>query len=198
MSFSHTQSLSCLLADQIRFAIEQSGAQIKIWRNDFDSGSRTSISIEAKKPLRNKFHTNNTLDVIWDEGIEEKVKHLRSQALPNETGGILVGYYDFVYKKVMIVDALPPPSDSISTPSSFVRGENGVAESLAYINKQTRDVVKYIGEWHSHPKGCSASMSTQDKTQLKQLSERQSIIGYPAYQMIVAENEIKVYEQLAD
>lgn len=198
MSFSHTQSLSCLLADQIRFAIEQSGAQIKIWRNDFDSGSRTSISIEAKKPLRNKFHTNNTLDVIWDEGIEEKVKHLRSQALPNETGGILVGYYDFVYKKVMIVDALPPPSDSISTPSSFVRGENGVAECLAYINKQTRDVVKYIGEWHSHPKGCSASMSTQDKTQLKQLSERQSIIGYPAYQMIVAENEIKVYEQLAD
>lgn len=58
--------------------------------------------------------------------------------------------------------------------------------------------MKYIGEWHSHPQGCSASMSAQDKTQLKQLSERQSIIGYPAYQMIVAENEIKVYEQLAD
>lgn len=195
MSFSHTQSLSCLLADQIRKAMTQDKPQIKIWQNDFDSGNRYLINIDVYKSCRHKHHMNNVLDVIWDEGLEKKVKTLRESSLPNETGGILIGYYDFVNQKVLIVDALPQPADSVATPSSFTRGEDNVEEFLAEIQVKTHGVVKYIGEWHSHPKGYSATMSSDDKIQLQQLSERLSTIGYPAYQMIVADNEIKVYEQ---
>lgn len=47
---------------------------------------------------------------IIDEGLVKKIRALRTQGLPNETGGILLGYYDFNVKAIVIVDVLPEPA----------------------------------------------------------------------------------------
>lgn len=195
MSFARTSALSSLLSEQIRRAIKSENASIRIWQDNQDSGERQLTEIQPFKVKSNKNHTLGGFKIFWDEGIEAKVKGLRHDALPYETGGILIGYHDMVRKCVFIVDALPAPSDSRSTHSSFTRGVEGVVESLEIIANKTANNVGYIGEWHSHPNGASANMSDLDKLQLTELSENLSYDGLPAYQMIVAKNEIKVHEK---
>lgn len=195
MSHARILSLSALLADQIRFSSEQNNAQIKIWQDDKDTGCRHLTNVCVFKTKYNINHTGNKYQIFWDEGTEKKVKSLRENALPNETGGILVGYHDMTRKFVFIVDILPAPADSIGSPTSFLRGTEGIIETLQEIAKRTANNVSYIGEWHSHPDGISASMSKSDRTQLTELAEKLSGDGLPAYQMIVAKNEIRVYEK---
>lgn len=195
LSHSRCLSLSSLLADQIRFASEEPEAAIRIWSNNVKTGCRQLTEIEPKKIKKNKYHNNHKFRVFWDEGIEEKVQCLREKNLPNETGGILVGYHDMLRKTVYIVDALPQPTDSVGTPFSFIRGTTDVVAKLQRISTRTAGNVGYIGEWHSHPNGSSANMSSLDQTQLAEIAEKLSYDGLPAYQMIVAKNEVKVYEK---
>jgi hypothetical protein len=48
------------------------------------------------------------------------MQHTRLQALPNETGGAIVGITDFKNKTIILVDVFPEPIDSKSSPASFV------------------------------------------------------------------------------
>lgn len=195
MSHARVLALSSLLADQIRLSSEKSDAQIRIWQEDSSTGCRTLTEVPVHKIKMNQNHTGSEFKVFWDEGIEAKVRALRQTALPNETGGILVGYHDMVRKCVFIVDALSAPPDSVGTPSSFERGTEGVLDSLELIRNRTANNVSYIGEWHSHPDGISANMSSLDQAQLTELATNLSGDGLPAYQMIVAKQEIKVHER---
>ena len=127
-----------------------------IWHEDLDTGERVSFKTEAHKDITKSNHNFDKFKIHWDIGIEKRVRKLRDNNLPNETGGILIGYHDMVQKSVYIVDALPAPIDSVGTPISFLRGTAGVIEELERIAAYTANNVGYIGEWHSHPKGASA------------------------------------------
>lgn len=197
MPYSRVQSLSSLLADQIRYQSEQDSAKIRIWHEDLQTGNRELTEIPVWSIKRNKGYIPSRFefDIVWDDGIEQKVRELRKKALPNETGGIIVGFHDMTHKTVFIVDALPAPADSQGTPSSFDRGIHGVQELLEKISAQTGGNVGYIGEWHSHPDGSSSRQSKMDINQLTELAESLSMDGLPAYQMIVSQTDIKVYEK---
>ncbi|MDC5806388.1 Mov34/MPN/PAD-1 family protein [Vibrio europaeus] len=195
MSHSRVMAYSSLLAEQIIKSSSQNEPMIMIWQENIETGDRVSFKINAHKDITNSYHTLNKFKIHWDEGIEERVRELRANSLPNETGGILIGYHDMTQKSVYIVDALPAPTDSVGTPVSFVRGTEGVLETLGRVAIRTANNVGYIGEWHSHPKGASARMSELDMKQLAQLAVSLSDDGLPAYQMIVGESEIKVYEK---
>ena len=129
---------------------------------------------------------------IIDEGLVKKIRALRTQGLPNETGGILLGYYDFNVKAIVIVDVLPEPADSISTPTSFERGVNGTQERVQAIREMTADMVGYIGEWHSHPVGHSAKPSNDDFYQILFLSLGMSEDGLPAISLIIGEHDVQI------
>ena len=75
----------------------------------------------------------------------------RSESLPNETGGILVGCADCARNIMYIVHQVDSPSDSISSPTSYIRGCKNLEADIAQIKAVTRDNLYYIGEWHSHP-----------------------------------------------
>ena len=198
MSHSRVMSCSSLLSEHIIKASSKDDPMIMVWHEDLETGERSFYKATAHKDVTDNNHNLNKFKIHWDDGIEERVRELRAQNLPNETGGILVGYHDMTQKTVYIVDALPAPSDSKSTPTSFQRGTNGVLEVLEQIASRTANNVGYIGEWHSHPKGVSARMSQLDIKQLAQLAVSLSEDGLPAYQMIVGESEIKVYEKVLD
>lgn len=119
-------------------------------------------------------------------------KDIRAEQLPNETGGVLVGYYDLNLKTVVIVDALPPPPDSKVTPHSFERGTSGLAEKMHDISMRTAGVVGYVGEWHSHPDNFPALPSTDDLIQLSYLALGMAGDGLPAIQIIVNESEMSI------
>lgn len=124
--------------------------------------------------------------------MEERLRALRADAEPTETGGVLLGYYDFNVNAIVVVDALPAPPDSKSAPTSFERGVAGLPEAIREVARRTAGIVQYIGEWHSHPPGHSAAPSRDDMFQLAYLSLGMAQDGLPAISLIVGEGDLKV------
>lgn len=108
-------------------------------------------------------------------------------ALPNETGGPLVGVVDHEAKHVAAVHVLTTPSDSAGTRSEFVRGTRGLRRLIEEARGRSGGQVRYIGEWHSHPRGTSASPSTTDIRQICQLSLVLDLDGLPALSLIIGD-----------
>jgi len=177
------------LSEQIRRANKSTSPAIKVWEHDSETGSIAHHSVE---PVAEKAHELGNYMVYCDKGVEDTMFAIRAEQLPNETGGILVGYYDLNLKAVVIVDALPPPPDSKATPHSFERGTEGLAEKMNDISSRTAGVVGYVGEWHSHPDNYPAVPSTDDLIQLSYLALGMAGDGLPALQVIVNETDMSI------
>lgn len=187
MSYELIQLHSAILARQIRKLSVAENASINIWHSNDDTGSIESISIQAHTPIVTEL---NHWAIAWDEGLKKKITSLRTQYLPNETGGILVGYIDQKTKNIYIVDILPAPSDSISEPTGFTRGSNELEDTLEKIAEKTTGIVTYIGEWHSHPRKASTAPSKDDIGLLGYLAKQMSDEGLPALMAIVGDNDV--------
>lgn len=185
MPYSTVMAHAAMLAEQVRSLSMQTGCAIRVWTRDATDGSVTAISVQACEERAVSFD-DSTLYI--DEALVEKMHTLRETHLPNETGGILLGYHDKNIKAVVVVDAMAAPSDSKSDPASFKRGIEGVAATAQEANRRTAGVVGYIGEWHSHPPGHSANPSSEDFYQLAHLALGMSHDGLPAVSLIVGAN----------
>lgn len=180
---------AAVLARQIRLMSARDQALIRIWEHDNSTGSITSHEIPVAEPVHEKV---GDWTVWWDSTIELTLSQLRHAALPHETGGVLVGFVDQKIKTVSIVLAMNAPEDSISSPYGFVRGILGVEEQVSECRRRTGQVVSYIGEWHSHPEGCSSQPSPDDRDQLKHLSDLMARDGAPAVVLIVSRDTVTV------
>jgi len=98
-----------------------------------------------------------------------------------------------VSKEIVIVDVLPAPSDSKQSRGHFERGVEGLMQVVAEVQRRTANVVGYLGEWHSHPRGHSAKASGDDVLQLLNLSQKMAEEGLPFLQLIVGEKDVQVY-----
>ena len=98
--------------------------------------------------------------VVIDQWLIDHLQQLRSERLPNETGGVLIGMYDLPRKTVYVVDTIHSPADSKEKPTLYIRGCEGLEERVAAISAETAEELEYIGEWHSHPDGCSCTRVT--------------------------------------
>lgn len=126
--------------------------------------------------------------IVYDNILLNKIKVIREQKLPNETGGILIGSFDMERKKVFILDTIMP-KDSLEFPTAFYRGIDGLKEELNKVGKITFNMLTYVGEWHSHPNNCSVKASADDKKLLEWLTKNISLEGLPAIMMIVGDGE---------
>ncbi|KAB2928738.1 MAG: hypothetical protein F9K24_21680 [Leptonema illini] len=175
-----------ILGRQIRIISETPEAAIKVWMNDPTTGKIDYDSTSVDKVLREAV---GDFQVIWDTGLQEKVRGFRESCLPSETGGVILGYYDLPKRKIYIVDIRPQPTDSEGNSSGFSRGVDGVAADVRVVQERTAHIVNYVGEWHSHPPGTSSAPSRQDSIQLEYLARQFNHDGFPALMLIVGENE---------
>jgi integrative and conjugative element protein (TIGR02256 family) len=167
------------------------GAMIRVWQRDPVRGSVDVHDVPAVAERRMSF---DDFDLFLDAGIEQQLRELRTQGFPNETGGVLLGYYDFNIGAVVVVAGLPAPPDSKSNRDSFVRGIAGLAETVSEASRRTAGIVGYIGEWHSHPPGHTSSPSRDDLLQLVHLALGMADDGLPAVQLIVGESDLQVVQ----
>jgi integrative and conjugative element protein (TIGR02256 family) len=179
------------LAEQVQLRAQSEAALIRVWDRDPETGS---VSVHDVKPVAEHFLGFGELTVFYDEGLVAQVKQLRLAALPNETGGVLLGYHDFNVGAIVLVDALPAPSDSCASPGSFERGTEGLTKAVQAASTRTAGIVGYVGEWHSHPPAHSATPSRDDLIQLTELSLGMHGDGLPALQLIVGERDIQVLQ----
>jgi hypothetical protein len=69
-----------------------------------------------------------------------------------------------------------------------------LAEAVKDAAKRTAGMVGYVGEWHSHPPGHSASPSRHDLVQLVHLALGMADDGLPAVQLIVGEQDLQILQ----
>lgn len=191
MPYSRISVNASTLAEQVMFRAQSDEACIRVWDRDPDTGG---VSVHDVMPTAERRLDFGDLAVFYDDGLAAHLKSLRLAALPNETGGVLLGYHDFNVGAIVLVDALPAPSDSHASPGSFERGTSGLAKAVQNASARTAGIVGYVGEWHSHPPGHSANPSREDLIQLAELSLGMNGDGLPALQLIVGENDIQVLQ----
>ncbi|TWT01859.1 Mov34/MPN/PAD-1 family protein [Planomicrobium sp. CPCC 101079] len=96
-----------------------------------------------------------------------KLQELCNLSFPNETGGILIGSYSPNQKTANIILITAPPTDSKSSPNTFIRGVKGLQQQLNIEWELNGNY--YLGEWHFHPNG-SKYPSSIDKNEMKKIS----------------------------
>jgi integrative and conjugative element protein (TIGR02256 family) len=194
MPYSRITGHASMLAEQIPLAIQRDDASILIWQRDSSTGA---VAVHEVQPSEDRCINfgEHKLYIAFD--LEQQLRDLRISAFPNETGGVLLGYYDFNMGIVVVVACLSAPSDSKSSISSFERGFNGLAIAVGEAVRRTNGIVGYIGEWHSHPSGHSAAPSQYDIVQLAHLALKMADDGLPAVQLIVGETSIEILCGLA-
>jgi len=194
MPYSRIQAHAALLAEQLQLAVSDPEAAIRIWARDPKTGAVAARQVPVSGERAMKL---DNLTLFIDRGLEDKLRTLRAAKLPSETGGILLGYYDFNVDAVVVVDALAAPTDSHASAASFERGIAGVMDSVTDANSRTANIVQYIGEWHSHPPGHNTKPSRDDFFQLVYLATGMAHEGLPALQLIVGDNELRVVSMQA-
>jgi integrative and conjugative element protein (TIGR02256 family) len=180
------QVLSGLIAGGIASGVRTPTAAVKIWTMGED-GVRTTVVSGATTTMKGEGWT-----VVVSTALKDELRQRRSAALPSETGGSLMGMIDFERRRIDVVGALPPPSDSVGTPSSFTRGVSRLRADIEAAAARTGNQIRYIGEWHSHPAGRSSCPSGTDIKQIKQLNDAMELDGLPAVSLIVAENDMSL------
>jgi integrative and conjugative element protein (TIGR02256 family) len=95
-----------------------------------------------------------------------RMRELVRLALPNETGGILIGRYDDSRRLAIVRCLTGPPRDSTMTPTTFYRGVRGIDALLA---RAWRRGLYYLGEWHFHPEK-RPKASWTDKLQMAEFA----------------------------
>ena len=175
---------SLLLNQGLQRATEAPSAAIRIWSMDGDVGGVHCYDIPPSEVHK---ISAGPWTIYWDGELESHLRSLRDQALPNETGGILVGVVDHKAHTIYLVDAYGAPADSVATPQDFIRGREGVAELRLHCMTRTRSMVDYVGDWHSHPHYTSAEPSQIDLALVGDLAQSLAADGVPAVMVIVGD-----------
>lgn len=127
--------------------------------------------------------------LCYDPVLLETIQDLRAAKLPNETGGVLIGAFDYHRKVVYVVDTVPSPPDSQEWPTLYIRGSKGLQAQVESISQTTKGMLQYVGEWHSHPDGFTCRPSSDDKKVFSWLTTWIALDGAPALMAIAGQNE---------
>lgn len=190
-SLVYPQENAAIFAGISTKAIKQANdlreASIMVWNwND--------LSIKRYEETAEVFHKImcNGWTVKVSPSLMEKLYSQRKEKLPNETGGVLIGSYDFAHNICYIVDAIDSPSDSQEYPRAYIRGSNGLYEKVCENENITIGNLTYIGEWHSHPTD-STNPSDDDKKLLNAITDYAFTQSSPGCMMIVGDTRFSVY-----
>lgn len=173
-----------ILSKQIRKSLSIGNAQISVWIAN-NNGSVDFFTIPVSKTI---IENKGEWHIIYDESFVEKVKDIRVKKLPNETGGVLIGFFDTQRKRIYIVDTLESPKDSIETPWSYIRGRDSLSEKINQVKNLTAHIVDFIADWHSHPDNVSVQPSFDDNLLLEHHANLMRNDGLPGIILIVGKN----------
>ncbi len=178
---------AALCCKAIKLHTSNACGEIIIWTHATDSVEKESFM--ADKWITYEY---NGWKVELSLTLLSEMRTDREKALPNETGGVLIGAYDIARKRIYVVCQVRAPEDSISSPTSFIRGCANLPERLKYIHETTLDNLTYIGEWHSHP-SANTQRSTDDIKLHKAIVDYNRENCLPGCMMILGTDNFSIF-----
>lgn len=188
MPYSRVGTLANLLAMGLGSALDAEDATLSIW----SLAENGVVSLVSRTPKPLVIHRLGEWTITITAELERKIAMMRQEKLNNETGGILLGVIDLSVKRIDLVDAWPEPKDSIASSSGFERGTNGLYGAVMTAIGQTLDQIKYVGEWHSHPRRYTTSPSSIDMAQIAWLATTLAADGYPGLMIIAGDTGLSI------
>jgi len=91
-------------------------------------------------------------------------------------------------KSIHVAHGMPPPDDSRGSPADFERGIVGLLAEVNRATEASMQQLRYVGEWHSHPRRSSPLPSGVDLRQLAWLGSELENEGFPALMAIAADD----------
>lgn len=177
--------MSAIAAQAIVDAVAADASVIRIWT----TADNHTVTLAEATALPVKRIALGNWTVNYDEGLAAQIATLRADRLPHETGGVLLGITDTSNRSVHIVTALPAPYDSTGSVTAFERGVSGLRAAVESASARSLYQVRYVGEWHSHPRGSSTYPSVTDIRQLCWLTDELENEGVPALMAIAGDND---------
>lgn len=130
--------------------------------------------------------------VRMKEQVDKDLHNEFNQAVPNETGGLLIGKINQKAKIIYITDLVKAPLDSASSPCAFKMGIDDIPEEINRIYEITGGMLGYVGEWHTHPNG-DFRLSSVDEHTKNLIKKRLDQIHLPTHIMIVTKKSLHSY-----
>ncbi|MBN8913182.1 MAG: ThiF family adenylyltransferase [Rhizobiales bacterium] len=177
--------LSAIAAQGVRTALEHQTGTIRIWSLS-DNFETTLVERRASPVTRIQF---TPWTITYDQAVLDTLSAYRNSKLPAETGGVLLGITDVSRRSIHVALALPAPEDSRGSVQAFERGVAGLRDDVARAAEASMHQLRYVGEWHSHPRGASPMPSGKDLNQLAWLRAELEAEGLPAVMAIAADGD---------
>jgi proteasome lid subunit RPN8/RPN11 len=181
-----TQSalLSAIAARGVNNCFQSEEASIRVWtltdQEELELVQRRGLPVTRTQMGR--------WNVTYDRNVMETISRIREQHLPDETGGVLLGIIDVDRRSIHIVQPMSPPEDSRESEGGFERGVVGLVDAVAELTEASLHQLRYIGEWHSHPRGSTVRPSNLDIEQLAWLANELQSEGIPALMAIAGDD----------
>jgi proteasome lid subunit RPN8/RPN11 len=176
--------LSAIAARGISAGLKNDGAAIQIWTVS-DDGEVKLIRRDAAPVTR---HDLGEWRISYDDELLQALSRYRAEQLPNETGGVLLGITDTSQRSIHVAHVMRAPEDSRGSVAGFERGVVGLGDAVAQAAEASMHQLRYVGEWHSHPRGSSPMPSRIDLGQIAWLSAELQNEGLPALMAIAADH----------
>ena len=168
----------------------QSFEQPLILINRIDSiGLPLGVEIITPSPLSVFFDARtNGWRILVEQKVLDQIHSWRKKALPNETGGYLIGAMDDWAKEIYIVSVSSEPPGSKASPSSLSLAKWGQTEFEKAFMRRTSNRLLPIGTWHSHPFS-SAELSETDWKTIQACKDENTQQGIPTIAAISGVSE---------
>jgi len=188
ISASRAHILTGLVTAGVAQAITKPGADLRVWSLAADGSVATHCGcVGAIRPVSILGWT-----ITLPRTLEERILTMRAASLPAETGGVLFGLVDLPKSRIDLVEAWPPPADSSGSETEFNRGTQGLRDAVEQAIARTLDQVRYVGEWHSHPRHARTRPSAIDLAQLRWLASTLAMDGCPGVMLIAGDAGVSV------
>lgn len=109
-------------------------------------------------------------DCVWLPGhVAAFLSSMANEAMPEETGGVLLGYVSGESDQVVVSHAVGPGPSATHALDLFVPDYSYQEAEIARLYQQSGRQVSYLGDWHSHPRG-DGTMSQADRETLRRIA----------------------------
>lgn len=109
-------------------------------------------------------------DVVWlaDSAYDSMITEADS-AYPNETGGVLLGYWSDAFAEAVITRSIGPGPQAVHRSVDFVPDDEYQLREIEFHYRNSGRLHTYLGDWHTHPKG-NSYVSGTDRRTLKKIA----------------------------
>ncbi len=92
------------------------------------------------------------------------------QSLPNETGGVIIGYWEKQYEEAVVIQITGPGLKANHQLHSFIPDNKYQEAEIAKYYQNSGRLHTYMGDWLTHPYG-NVSLSNTDRRTLRRIAK---------------------------